>query len=137
MNYLAPLDILNEETAKIEQLPMTKETLIENIIIECPDDIKEIFQEFLLNNKNLLAVDTDDLGKSKLLAHEIKIDENVKPIKQRMYRLSKEQMTVLKGEKINLLKNNLIKPSQLAWPSPVLLLPKRMVNGGCASTIEN
>jgi len=40
MNYLAPLDILNEETAKIEQLPMTKETLIENIIIECPDDIK-------------------------------------------------------------------------------------------------
>ena len=137
MNYLAPLDILNEETAKIEQLPMTKETLIENIIIECPDDIKEIFQEFLLNNKNLLAVDTDDLGKSKLLAHEIKIDENVKPIKQRMYRLSKEQMTMLKEEIINLLKNNLIKPSQLAWPSPVLLVPKRMVIGGCASTIEN
>jgi len=72
-----------------------------------------------------------------LLAHEIKIDENVKPIKQRMYRLSKEQMTMLKEEIINLLKNNLIKPSQLAWPSPVLLLPKRMVNGGCASTIEN
>jgi len=131
--YLADLEKKYDDFPDITNKE-NKEHLINNIVKETESDAKHILKDLLLKNIDVLANDTDDLGKSKLLAYKIKLlHEN--PIKQKMYRISnKEQMDILKEEIRKLLKNDLIEPSQSSWSSPVLLVPKK--NGGCVLTTE-
>jgi len=46
--------------------------------------------------EDVLALKTDDLWHSKLLPHRIVLVEGAKPIKQKVYRLSKAQIKALK-----------------------------------------
>jgi len=50
-----------------------KEITIHEIAIKAPTKIRNKLEFLLLSNMNVLALDTDDLGKSKLLSHKIKI----------------------------------------------------------------
>ena len=59
-----------------------------------------------------------------MVPHNIQLEPNVKPIKQRCYRLSKVQALALK-EELEKLKNKLIEPSHSPWSSPVILVPKK------------
>jgi len=48
-----------------------KEITIHEIATKSPTKIKNKIIFILLNNINVLALDTDDLGKSKLLSHKM------------------------------------------------------------------
>jgi len=54
-------------------------------VTKAPTKIRNKLKFLLLNNINVLALDTDDLGKSKLLSNKIKIISGRMSIKQRMY----------------------------------------------------
>lgn len=85
------------------------------------DKVMSLFQSF----SSIMATSMDDLEKSKLMEHRIVLNENVKPIKQRMYKLAKVQAGILKEELQKLIDNKLIEPSSSSWSSPVLLVPKK------------
>ncbi|ORY04882.1 hypothetical protein LY90DRAFT_519390, partial [Neocallimastix californiae] len=102
-----------------------KDKMIEVIINGVPNKfknkIKEIFNEFY----SILATKIDELKPTKLLPHNIQLEMNTKPIKQKCYRLSKVQAIALKKELEKLIKNKLIEPSNSPWSSPVILVLKK------------
>jgi len=112
----------NEEK---EQPEKEKENLINTIIEQAPEKVKYKFRSLLLEYKEILAISIEELGKTKLLPHNIQLKENAKPIKQKCYRLSKNQAEALKGEIVKLVNNRLIEPSCSPWSSPVILVPKK------------
>ena len=118
------IDISIENTVK--NFKSVKEITIHEIAAKAPTKIRNKLKFLLLNNINVLALDTDDLGKSKLLSHKIKIISGRMPIKQRMYRVAnKKQMSILREEISKLLRNGLIEPSKSSWSFPVILVPKK------------
>ena len=83
--------------------------------------IKALLNEY----EEIIATNTDDLSRSKLLPHAITLKENSAPVKQRTYRLSKAKADILKEELTKLINKKLIVPSHSAWSSPVILIPKK------------
>ena len=75
--------------------------------------------------KDIFAVKTDDLEKTKLLPHRINLESGTVPIKQKPYRLSRIQLKALKEIIKMLTKNRLIEPSDSPWSSPLVLVPKK------------
>jgi len=118
------IDISIENTDK--NFKSAKEITIHEIAAKAPTKIRNKLKFLLLNNINVLALDTDDLGKSKLLSHKIKIISGRMPIEQRMYRVAnKKEMSILREEISKLLRNGLIGPSKSSWSFPVILVPKK------------
>ncbi|XP_060536007.1 uncharacterized protein LOC132707976 [Cylas formicarius] len=64
------------------------------------------------------------LGYTTVATHEIVLEENVKPIKQRYYPVSPFKQKILDEEVKKMLEMDVIEPSKSAWSSPVLLVPK-------------
>ena len=80
----------------------------------------------LLNKyRKIIALSTDDLNKTSLYPHAIRLKENSQPVKQRAYRTSKMKADIIKEELTKLLNKGLIAPSQSPWSSPVVLMPKK------------
>jgi len=102
-----------------------KGNLINEIIDELPTNIREQARKLFLDNIEVLALKTDDLGASKLYPHRINLISTAEPIKQRAYRISKAQAIALKEIIIQLINNNLIEPSNSSWSFPVVLVPKK------------
>ena len=115
----------NQETNNNDENINFKENLINNIISSAPvkikTEIKDLFHKYI----NVIAIKTDDLGKSKLFPHKIELIPGSSPIKLKSYRLSKSQTKALKSILINLIKNKLIIPSGSSWAFPVVLVPKK------------
>jgi len=116
------------EINKMEEIEIhedDKESIINNIIDNSPEEIRSEFERLLRTNIEILATKTEELGKTKLMPHSIQIIKDAAPIKQKTYRLSKVQADALKEELTKLLENNLIEPSCSPWSSPVILVPKK------------
>ena len=102
-----------------------KEALLEDIIKQAPRGIRRQLGRLFKDYKEVLAISIEELGGSKLLPHSITLEKDVLPIKQKAYRLSKDQAQALKKEIVKLLKNKLIEPSSSPWSSPVILVLKK------------
>ncbi len=102
-----------------------KGKLINDIISSVPKKVRNEIGKLFIKFKNVIAIKTDDLGKSKLLPHRIELLPNTSPIKLKAYRLSKSQMVALKKILIKLKNNKLIVPSNSTWSFPVVLVPKK------------
>jgi len=61
------------------------EVIINGVPNKFKNKIKEIFNEFY----SILATKINELKPTKLLPHNIKLEMNTEPIKQKCYRLSK------------------------------------------------
>jgi len=113
------VDIINENGV------IEKDQLLQKILKEISkkprNEVKRLFDEY----NTILATEIDELKLTKLLPHSIQLEPNVKPNKQRCYRLSKVQALALKKELEKLIKNKLIEPSHSPWSSPVILVPKK------------
>ena len=103
----------------------TKDSIIKNIIHSLPKKIKTTATNLFKKFKNVIAVKTDDLIKTKLLPHRINLMPKTNPIKLKPYRLSKIQSDALKQELTKLLNNRLIVPSHSPWAFPVVLVKKK------------
>lgn len=64
------------------------------------------------------------LGFTKVAYHEIILEENTRPIKQRYYPVSPYKQKILDEEINKMLEMDVIEPSKSPWSSPVLLVPK-------------
>eukprot|EP00833_Pecoramyces_ruminatium_P007356 jgi/Orpsp1_1/1181388/evm.model.c7180000077042.1 len=104
-----------------------KENIIKEMTEKCKisQEEKDKFQNLLNKYNDVITVSSDDLEPSKLLPHHINLEENVKPIKQKPYKISQVQSTALKEELQKLIDKNLIEPSHSPWSSPVVLVQKK------------
>ena len=124
--FLLTITVTNDkEITNTNELPNTKEHLINEIISSVPDNFKNEISKIFSKFKNVIAIKTDDLGKSKLLPHKIDLIPQSTPIKLKAYRLSKAQTKALKKILIKLIENKLIEPSYSSWAFPVVLVPKK------------
>jgi len=80
--------------------------------------------KLLEDNIEIVATSTEELTPSNLSPHKIRLKANVRPIKQRFYRLTKFKSDILKEELTKLIEKKLIEPSYSEWSSPVVLVPK-------------
>jgi len=115
----------SSNTKTISTLIEEKEKIIKDILDEVPELIKHEFQKLLDSYKEILAISLEELSTTKLMPHNIQLIEGAQPIKQKSYRLSKNQADALKGEVVKLINHHLIEPSSSPWSSPVILVPKK------------
>ena len=124
--FLLTITVTNDkEITNTNELPNTKEHLINEIISSVPNKFKNKISKLFFKFKNVVAIKTDDLGRSKLLPHRIELIPKSSPIKLKAYRLSKAQTKALKEILIKLIENKLIEPSYSSWAFPVVLVPKK------------
>lgn len=64
------------------------------------------------------------LGFTSATCHEIILEENTRPIKQRYYPVSPYKQKIIDDEITKMLELGVIEPSKSAWSSPILLVPK-------------
>ena len=114
-----------DEDLKIERREAILDGICGKAIGICDKKFIKKTRELLKMYDDVLALSSDDLGKSKLLPHSIQLKENSRPIKQRSYRLSKAKADILKEELTKLLNKKLIIPSHSPWSSPVILISKK------------
>lgn len=62
-------------------------------------------------------------SRTNILTHDIDVGNSV-PIKQHPYRVNPHKYGIMKAEVEYMLRNGLAEPSQSAWSSPCLLVPK-------------
>jgi len=77
----------------------------------------------LEDHLGIVTTSSGEFTPSDLSPYRIILRENVKPIKQKFYRLSKLKSDILK-ELTKLINKKLIEPSSSEWSSPVVLVPK-------------
>ena len=89
-----------------------------------PADKKQAMQDLLFKNKDVFSTGSNDLGRTWILEHEIDVQGNA-PIRQYLRRKSPEARKI-EGELIDqMLKDNIIRPSNSPWASPILLTKKK------------
>ena len=98
-----------------------------NVIIETSSQLNEnqrqIFMKLLSNYRDIFALGIKDLSGCKLGTHSIRTLD-VPPIFQHPYRISHTEREYLKNEIKLLMDHGIIEPSDSAWSSPVILVPK-------------
>jgi hypothetical protein len=70
------------------------------------------------------SVFSDKPGCVNNYVHKIRLKPNSKPVSQRPYRMSPDNIEKLRVEVNDLLKLGLIEPSHSEWASPAILVPK-------------
>ena len=119
------ITVTNNNVEQVSESSKGKSQIISEIISKIPTTVKTLAKGLFNKFKDILAVKTDDLGKTKLLPHRINLESGTVPIKQKPYRLSRIQLKALKEIITTLIKNRLIEPSDSPWSSPVVLVPKK------------
>jgi len=85
---------------------------------------QKVFKQFLLKNFDIFAGNTKNPGTNIKVKHHIDVNRNL-PIKQRPYRVSQKEEEVIRSEVKQMLENQIIRPSNSPWASPVVLVKKK------------
>ena len=96
----------------LQKLPSIMEHLDERQVA----DLDSLIHAFL-------GVFQDVPRRTSVLAHDVDVGNNT-PIRQHPYRVNARKREVMKGEVDYLLRNDMAKPSNSAWSSPCILVPK-------------
>ncbi|GBP23651.1 Retrovirus-related Pol polyprotein from transposon 17.6 [Eumeta japonica] len=121
-NILFGLDILRQAGMEIRgnQLKLGNNTIELNYNSEDIEiDLENLFQQY---NK-IFTIDVTDSVTSKV-KHEIKLTDD-SPVYQRPFRLPQTQRKEVRKQLKKLLKENVIRPSDSPWASPVHLVSKK------------
>jgi hypothetical protein len=86
---------------------------------------QEAFDKLINKYQDIFAEGIDQLGRTNITKHKIEIEDNTKPIKQQYYRTNPITSKFIKEKVDRLLEQGLIKPSQGAWASPVVMVKKK------------
>ena len=80
---------------------------------------------FLYQNRDIFASSLDELGVVNLFEHRIEVDPTVPPIQARPYRHSPKMINIINEQVAELEQLGFVVPSNSAWSSPCLLVPKK------------
>ena len=81
-------------------------------------------ENLLQNYENVFASDLKELGSTSLVEHRIETGD-AQPIKQLPRRLPNTLKPVVEGQVKEMLENEIIRPSQSPWASPIVLVQKK------------
>ena len=101
------------------------EYLTEDGTSSVPLGIKSNLANLLSKYSDVVAMDSDSLGKTELLRHRIDIPPDAPPIYIPAYRVAYSQKDVIDREVQRMLKEDIIEPSHSAWSFPLLVVPKK------------
>jgi hypothetical protein len=90
---------------------------------EVDEEMPEVFADLVKKYKNCF-VEYNGIGRVKGAYHEIKTTSET-PIRSKPYRLTLDEEESLKEELDNLLKLDIIRPSDGEWSSPIFFVPKK------------
>ena len=91
--------------------------------VACPTDLLRL-SRLIVSYSDVFAKDMSQLGKTTAYSHKIDTGDNP-PQRSRMYRYSPEQKEEIERQVSEMLKNDLIVPSNSLWQSSVVLCTKR------------
>lgn len=83
---------------------------------------KEVLLKFLANHRDNFATDLSELGMTSAHKHQIEIKPNSKPVRLNFYRTSPQASKEIENQDSEMLKHNIIQPSNSEWYSPVVLV---------------
>ena len=89
------------------------------------DNEKTQFRLMLRRNRSSLAFTMAELGECKLIPMVIKVDETEGVVSSRLYRYSPQNMDIIDEQVKQLLDLGVIKPSESAWRSPLVVVQKK------------
>ena len=90
-----------------------------------PKNIKGLLADLLSRYSDVVALDSDSLGKTDLLRHKIDIPPDARPVYIPAYRVAYSQKNVIDREVKKMLKDGIIEPSRSPWSFPLLVVPKK------------
>ena len=85
---------------------------------------REKMDNLLNGHQDVFAKSSSELGLTTLVEHKIETGEAV-PVKQPPRRLPNSLRTVVEDQVGEMLENNIIKPSNSPWSSPIVLVRKK------------
>ena len=65
------------------------------------------------------------VGRTPVAKHRIVVEEHVRPVQQRPYRVAPKEREAIKKQVQEMLKDDVIQPSNSPWASPVVLVKKK------------
>ena len=125
-NNVIPFD--DEQTSEVFSLESdTAESKLDFDLSE--SDLSEQhrleLKRFLLNNRDIFSADLSDLGKTNLYKHKIDTLPGAKPVRKQFYRTSPHAAKEIRTQIDEMLKHDIIQPSNSEWHSPVVLVKKK------------
>ena len=91
--------------------------------VDLDSDQKAKFFKLLHENRSIFAKDLSDLEGTDLVLH--RIETTGPPVRQRCYRHTAEAREEINRQIQDMLRHNIISPSDSAWSSPVILCKKK------------
>ena len=125
-NNVIPFD--DEQTSEVFSLESsTAESKLDFNLSE--SDLSEQhrleLKRFLLNNRDIFSADLSNLGKTNLYKHKIDTLPGAKPVRKQFYRTSPHAAKEIRTQIDEMLKHDIIQPSNSEWHSPVVLVKKK------------
>ena len=87
-------------------------------------DQSSAIKELVDNYSDIFVNKNNQLGKCDLIKHQIKVDPDQPPIRQRAYRISPQQKDILDQKLEEMLEADIIEGSTSPWAAPCLLVAK-------------
>jgi hypothetical protein len=119
--------VVNTEQEKnldyANSLPEHLRPLIENISSELTKDERSRFTNLIMKYQDIFVGPDGKLGQAKFAAHKINTGE-ARPIKVPPRKYSPAQREVIENEIDKMLDQNIIRPSDSPWSSPICLVKK-------------
>lgn len=82
----------------------------------------EALRDVLIKYNNAFYLEGDTLSHTDTITHRIEITDGVKPINSKPYRLAMSQREEIGKQVEKMLNENIIRPSNSAWNSPLLVV---------------
>lgn len=86
---------------------------------------KQNLQKFLVGYRDIFSADLSELGKTSLYKHKIETFPGSKPVRKQFYRTSPQTAKEIRRQVDEMLKHDIIQPSNSEWHSPVVMVRKK------------
>ncbi len=126
-------DEMEEIPDEIEIIPEE----IQKLIVDCygsmeENELKEV-KDILLKYTDVFTIKGETLGRTSWECHRIDVGETV-PIKQQPRRIPLHQVDVVEEMINDMERDNVIRPSESPWASPVVIVAKK--DGSCRFCVD-
>lgn len=133
-NFIPVTEDLNEyEVAKFESDKFSAERVKKLISIlkfdELNSEERPSIENLCIKFADVFHLEGDQLNPSKIYQQNIQLIPNAKPVYVKPYRLPFAQKEEIEKQIKKLIKDEIIEESRSEWSSPILLVPKKTMNG--------
>ena len=122
---------------QVEVIPEVIPDEIQKLIVDCYGSMEEEelveVKKVLLEYKDVFTIKGEALGRTSWDCHKINVG-GTNPIEQQPRRIPLHQVDVVEGMIDEMERNNVIRPSESLWASPVVIVAKK--DGSCRFCVD-